>query len=176
MGLFSKGKRNSSNMMLDDITFIGDMQHIRGPWQQYDFLLAAQGYGWGYMVDSAEYMIHAELEKIGTVSSSKGAGESIEYIEEFRASGESVKAMPSLREEAGTLGIGGMSKTLGGQPLKIIWINQSNVLRIITPVDDENKMIRYAETVVRRSFGTKDAMKMGQPIPKEDIPEEDEKE
>ena len=59
------------------------------------------------------------------------------------------------------LGIGGMSKALGGMPLKIVWINQTNLIRIMTPADDVEFMIRYMETVIRRSFGTVEALKRG---------------
>lgn len=66
--------------------------------------------------------------------------------------------MKSLSEEAGALGLGGMSKIVGG-PVKVVWINQSRVLRLFTPANDEDLMTRYAETIIRRTFGTPDAMK-----------------
>lgn len=81
-----------------------------------------------------------------------------ELIDAFNASGKSIKAMKSLREEAGALGIGGMSKLVGA-PVKIVWINQTGVIRIMTPINDEDLLTRYAESVVRRNFGTPDAMK-----------------
>ena len=71
--------------------------------------------------------------------------------------------MKSLAEEAGALGIGGMSKIVGG-PVKIVWINQTRVIRIFTPANDEDLLTRYAESVIRRNFGTADAMKKGKPV------------
>lgn len=50
-------------------------------------------------------------------------------------------------------------------PVKIVWINQTNQLSLFTSVADELTMRKYVETVVRRTFGTKDAMKIGIPVP-----------
>lgn len=161
MGLFDKfkTKRKADSNTIDDTSYIAELKHIQGPWNQYDFLLASQGYGWDYAVDSADYMTKAELENIGTVSVSKILGEDEEeLINEFKASGYSIKRMKSLKEEAGALGLGGISKIVGS-PVKIVWINQTRVIRIFTPINDEDLLTRYAESIIRRNFGTPDAMK-----------------
>ena len=62
------------------------------------------------------------------------------------------------------LAIGGISRTLM-MPVKIVWFNQTRVLRFFTPVDDEILLTKYIETVIRRTFGTKDAMKLAKPVP-----------
>ena len=62
------------------------------------------------------------------------------------------------------LAIGGISRTLK-MPVKIVWFNQTRVLRFFTPVDDEMLLTKYIETVIRRTFGTKDAMKLAKPVP-----------
>ena len=49
--------------------------------------------------------------------------------------------------------------------MKIVWINQTNTLRLFTFTEDEEPVKRYVETMVRRTFGTGDAMKLGKPIP-----------
>ena len=71
---------------------------------------------------------------------------------------------PELSTECGSLTIAGISKVLKA-PLKIVWINQTQVLRFFTSIDDEALVSRYAETTIRRNFGTQDAMKLGKPIP-----------
>lgn len=165
MGLFNtfKTKNKTNSDMIDDISYIAEMHHIQGPWNQYDFLLAAQGYGWDYAVDSADYMTKADLEHIGTVSMSETLNsDEKELINEFNSSGYSVKAMKSLKEEAGALGLGGISKIIGS-PVKIVWFNQTKIIRIFTPVNDEDLLTRYAESVIRRNFGTPDAMKKAKP-------------
>lgn len=154
--------RKTNSDIQDDMSFIADMRHIQGSWHQYDFLLAANGYGWDYIVDSADYISKAELEHIGTVSVSDGAGET-ELVSEFNSAGGSVKSMKSLSDEYGAFGIGGMSKIVGG-PVKVVWINQSRVIRIFTPINDEDLMLRYAETIIRRTFETPDSMKKYRPI------------
>ena len=64
----------------------------------------------------------------------------------------------------GVLSVAGISKTLGA-PMKIVWINQTQVLRFFTLVEDELLIKKYAETTIRRTFGTDNAMKLGKPIP-----------
>lgn len=156
MGLFDffKVKKNNDSVNKDNKSYIAEVKHIEGPWNQYDFLLDAQGYGWDYMVDSADYMTKAELEHIGTVSISKTLGSNEEeLVDEFNAVGGSIKKMKSLSEEAGALGLGGMSKIIGA-PVKIVWLNQTGILRIFSPVNDEELFTRYAESIIRRNFGT----------------------
>ena len=65
------------------------------------------------------------------------------------------------------LGLGGESAVLGDM-VKIVWINQTNTLRLFTLQDQEAKLRAYVETMVRRTFGTPDAMKVGKPIPEEE--------
>ena len=64
----------------------------------------------------------------------------------------------------GILSIAGISKTLKA-PMKIVWINQTNALRFFTLVDNDLLIKKYVETVIRRTFGTENAMKLGKPIP-----------
>ena len=166
MGLFDvfKKKKNAETNMLNDTSYIADLRHTEGPWQQYDFLLASQGYGWDYILDSADYMTKIDLDQIGTVQAAKvPGGAETELIDEYESSGRSVKAMPSLVREGADLGIGGLSLILGA-PLKIVWFNQTRVIRIYTPVNDEKLMTRYAQTLIRRTFATPDAMKLARPV------------
>lgn len=165
MGLFDFVKKKEE--VLDDISFIREMRCYRESWIQYDFLLAASGYGWDYMVGSADYMSMADLDNIGTISVSPIAGgEAREYIEAYKASGYSIKDMDVLKNEAGALGVGGISRVVKA-PVKIVWFNQTRTLRIFSPVDDEDLFLRYAETVIRRTFGTDAAMKKYKPVPKQ---------
>lgn len=166
MGLFDAFRKKNTSAetdMLDDVSYIAQLEHISGPWQQYDFLLGTRIYGWDYIVQSADYMVKNELENIGTVTVSQIMGApSKELIDEFNACGGSISAMQTLSREAGSLGLGGFSKILRG-PVKIVWINQSRVLRIFALINDDDLLTRYAETVIRRSFGTPDAMKKARP-------------
>lgn len=150
---------------IDDITFIRDIKHIQsGAWHQYDILLAARGYGWDMMKVWADYMSEADLEHVSQVCvGSLGSHES-DITKSYTANGEKCQNTPELNNESGMLSVAGISKILKA-PLKIVWINQTQVLRFFTFVDDELLIKKYAETVVRRSFGTENAMKLGKPIP-----------
>lgn len=153
---------NNSENVLNDASYIYSVEHIVGPWHQYDFTLAARGYGWDYILSSAEYMVNSDLCDVGTISVSPSIGSMAkEYISNYRENGEKLSLITELKNEESMLGIGGISKALGGMPLKIVWINQTNIVRIMTPADDVEFMICYMETVIRRNFGTADALKKG---------------
>lgn len=170
MGIFDKFKKSNeaenhtSNVNADEISYIADFRHFEGAWHQYDFLLASRGYGWDYAIDSAEYITKADLRDIGTVCVTFNLGaEATELVDEYRSCGESLKNMHSLKEGA-DIGIGGVSQTIGA-PVKIVWFNQTRILRIFSPVNDEVLFKKYFETLIRRTFGTADAMKLYQKVP-----------
>lgn len=155
-------QHNNTTDVLNDASYIFSVEHIVGPWHQYDFTLATRGYGWEYILSSAKYMLEADLFNIGTISITPFVGsQTKEYVSVYKANNDDISLIDELNNEASMLGVGGMSKALGGMPLKIVWINQTNLIRIMTPVDDVEFIIRYMETVIRRSFGTPDALKRG---------------
>ena len=79
MGLFDKFKKKNNEEYIDDVTYIRDIKHIPSvPWHQYDVLLAAQGYGWDYIIDWANYMATTDLEQISQVTVSS-ADKSADY-------------------------------------------------------------------------------------------------
>ncbi len=150
---------------LKDASYIAKSHRTAaGAWQQYDFLLAARIYGWDYMVSQADYLAQADLENIGTVTVAAMAntGEA-ELVSEYHAHGDRIREMPALKQERGVLAIGGMSRALHLCPVKIVWFNQTKVLRVFTIVDDDELLLRYVETAIRRTFGTPDAMKLAEP-------------
>ena len=178
MGLFNRNKKQNEKAaapqsgtgglpaeVLNDVTYIRDMKHTRGTWQQYDVLLAAQGYGWQMMVDWAAYMEKADLDGVSTLTVAEMANmPETELIDAYRKAGGGLKAFAGLAVEKGQLAVGGISRVLKA-PTKIVWFNQTRVLRVFTLVDDEELLTRYIETMIRRTFGTKDAMKRAKPIP-----------
>ena len=64
------------------------------------------------------------------------------------------------------LSIAGHSRTLNDS-VKIVWYNQTRALRVFTHINDDVLITKYVETLVRRTFGTKDAMKLAKPVTKE---------
>ena len=150
---------------LDDITFIREIKHITaGPWHQYDVLLAARGYGWDMMKDWADDMSDADLEHISQVTTGSLGVQEKDITKSYTDNGGKCKNTPELNLEMGILSVAGMSKTLRA-PMKIVWINQTQVLRFFTLVEDELLIKKYVETTIRRTFGTDNAMKLGKPIP-----------
>ena len=155
---------------LNDITYIKEMVHIvAGPWHQYDVLLASCGYGWDTMKDWADYMSAADLEDISQVTTGLLGTKEEDITKSYSDNGGKCENTPELNNEMGVLSIAGMSKTLQA-PMKIVWINQTHMLRFFTFIDDELLMKKYVETTVRRTFGTEKTMKLGKPISKRKWP------
>ena len=155
--------------MLDDTSYIQEMKHLYGKygfavWQQYDFLLATQHYGWETMVDWAAYMESADIDKLDSIVVADMTDDTgIELAHVYNQDKVGLKNFERLVEEHGILSIAGNSRTLNDS-VKIVWYNQTRALRIFTHINDETLITRYVETVIRRTFGTKDAMKLAQPV------------
>ena len=127
-------------------------------------LLAAKGYGWDMMKDWADYMVDADLEHISQVTAGSLGGQEKEITESYSSNGGKCKNTPELNVEMGMLSVAGMSKATNAA-MKIVWINQTQVLRFFTLANDELLVKKYVETMIRRTFGTENAMKLGKPIP-----------
>lgn len=157
--------------MLDDTSYIEDMK--RNPikwgyvtWQQYDFLLAAQPYYWETMVDCADYIETVDFDSIESMTIGAPGEQDIELAHVYNQNKVGLKNFDRLAEEQGSLSIAGHSHTLKDS-VKIVWFNQLRVLRLFTDINDETLITRYVETVIRRTFGTPDAMKLAKPVTKE---------
>lgn len=158
--------------MIDDISYIQEIKHLSGKvgfilWQQYDVLLASQKYGWETMVDYVAYLETADIKNIDSITVGDLSDEqSTELVHVYNQSKVGLKNFDKLAEERGVLSIAGYSRTLKDS-VKMVWFNQTRVLRLFTHIDDETLITKYVETVIRRTFGTDDAMKLAKPVPKE---------
>ena len=167
MGLFDlfKGKGAPSvelEGMLDDYTWLEEMKHsVNGSWHMYDVSFFAGGYDWNYIKDSAEYMIQNDLTKVVEVKIADTADHNI--TEEFLQTG-SLLTTPSMDTERRVISVAGFSKVLD-KNMMIIWIANARVMKFITDFDDETLIKKYAETLLRKNFGTENEMKMGKPVP-----------
>ena len=184
---------NKEESFLDDESYIESIEHLSGrvgfvEWQQYDILLASQKYGWDTMVDLAAYLETSDIDSIDSLRVADMPDvNSVELAHVYNQSKVGLKNFDKLAEERGTLSMSGHSRTLKG-PVKIVWFNQTRVLsiaghsralhdsvklvwfnqtrglRLFTPINDETLVRRYIETVIRRTFGTNDAMKLARVI------------
>ena len=157
-------RAQAEEAVLDDISYIQEMQHISGKvgitiWQQYDILLAARPYDWVTMVDWANYIEAADLDSLDSLRISTPGEEGIELVHVYNQNKVGLKNFDRLKDEYGSLSIAGHSRTLNDS-VKIVWFNQLRVLRIFTLINDETLIRKYAETLIRRTFGTPDAMKL----------------
>ena len=158
-------KRMVTESFIDDDSYIESIQHLSGKvgiwvWQQYDILLAAQPYGWETMVDLAAYLETADINPIDSLTVSDMPSYSpVELIHVYNQSKVELMNFDKLNEERGVLSIAGHSRTLNDD-VKIVWFNQSRGLRLFTRSNDETLVRKYVETLIRRTFGTPDAMKL----------------
>lgn len=123
--------------------YIQDMKHLSLTvksvlWQQYDFLLASRPYDWYAIVDHADYMESADFEGIEslTIDSPGNLNSELELVNIYSQDKVGLKKFDKLREEQSALAIAGKSRALNG-PVKIVWYNQLNVLRVFTTIDNE---------------------------------------
>ena len=160
---------NEADAMLDDNSFIQEIKLLYGNvgialWKQYDILIATQHYCWETMVDLAAYMESADIDKIDSIIVADLTDDSgIELAHVYNQNKGGLKNFERLKEEHGILSIAGHSRTLNDS-VKIVWYNQTRTLRVFTHINDEVLITKYVETLIRRTFGTKDAMKLAKHI------------
>ncbi len=185
MGLFSffkgedKGQADSDSMgtkdiqtsgnpfvrpedTLDSYTWLENVQKsMYGSWYVYDVTFYADGYDWEYIRNSAEYMIYNDLTKVVEVK----IADTVEYniTEEFMQHG-SLLTTPSMNTQRNVLSVAGLSRVLN-KNMMIIWFADARGMKFITEFDDETLLKKYAETLLRKNFGTENEMKTGKPIP-----------
>ncbi len=164
----AKEELTADKPMLDDTSYIQEVQHLSGQvgfvvWQQYDILLATQPYDWWTMVDWANYVEAEELDSLDSLRIGAPGQEETELVHVYNQNKVGLKNFDRLKEEYGSLSIAGHSRTLNDD-VQIVWFNQQKVLRIFTHINDEAVITRYAETLIRRTFGTPDAMRPAKPI------------
>ena len=171
-----QAKRKSASVdepMLDDVSYIREIKRqpfmwAHTTWQQYDILLAARPYWWEAMVDWAAYMETADIENIESLTVNAPDEKETELVQEYNQNKVGLKNFDKLDKEMGSLSIAGHSRTLNDD-VKIVWYNQTNVLRVFTHINDETLVTKYVETFIRRTFGTPDAMKLAKPVPEEPV-------
>ena len=159
--------------MLDDVSYIREIKRqpfiwAQVTWQQYDILLAARPYWWEAMVDWAAYMETADIESIESLIVSAPGEEDTELAQEYNQNKVGLKNFDRLTKEMGSLSIAGHSRSLNDH-VKIVWYNQTNVLRVFTHISDETLVTKYVETFIRRTFGTPDAMKLAKSVPQDPV-------
>jgi hypothetical protein len=162
-------KKNKEESFIDDDSYIESIQQLSGKvgfvtWQQYDILLATQKYGWETMVDLAAYLETSDIDSIDSLRVADMPDvNSVELAHVYNQSKVGLKNFDKLAEENGVLSITGHSRALHDS-VKLVWFNQTRGLRLFTPINDETLVRRYIETVIRRTFGTNDAMKLARVI------------
>lgn len=115
------------------------------------------------MVDWAAYMETADIDNVESLTVNAPDAEETELAQEYNQNKVGLKNFDKLTQEMGSLSMAGHSRTLNDD-VKIVWYNQTNVLRVFTHVNDETLMTKYVETVIRRTFGTPDAMRLAKPV------------
>lgn len=149
----------SADEYLDDRTFIEDIKHFQnGAWHQYDCLLAVSGYDWNTMIEWADSIAESDLKHISQVTTGSLGEQEYDIIESYNKNNGKCAKTPELKNEMGVLSLAGISQTLK-LPMKIVWFNQTRILRFFTLVDDDILIRKYIETIIRRSFDTENAMK-----------------
>lgn len=161
----------TAETMLDDTSYIQEMKHLSGKigfvlWQQYDFLLATHPFSWEAMVDSAAYMESADFDSLDSLKIGAAGENDQELARVYNQNKVGLKNFERLKEEQGSLSIAGHSRTLNDS-VKIVWFNQTRVLRVFALINDDTLITKYVETVIRRTFGTPDAMKLAKPVPQQ---------
>lgn len=131
------------------------------PLHQY-FITLTGNYGWEYILSTADYVLKSDFPRLDQLCCGHLGGRQIDMTRQYDSS-RGLSALFDIRNEFGWLSIAGGSKRIGG--VRITWFNQTRNMKIELMVPDRDGAAAYAETIVRRTFGTADEMKLWPPEP-----------
>ena len=101
-----------------------------GPWKQFDYRWPHR-FGYDYMLRSAQWLMdHGLPAKTLTTAAITGTPET-EHAQQLQ---EGLSLKECAGREAGVLALGGFDETVHGM-LKIVWFNQTNLVRVFTMGD-----------------------------------------
>lgn len=148
-----------------DYSYICDVKYKKStkdyPLHQY-FITLTGHYGWEYMLSTADYVLKADFLQLEQLYCGNLGGREIDMTGQYDSS-LGLYAVFDVRDEASWLSIAGASKRIGG--VRIVWYNQTRNMKIETMVPIRDIAVAYAETIVRRTFGTADELKLWPPEP-----------
>lgn len=122
-------------------TRIVELKHIPGDWHKYDIKLNF-GYGWGYILKSAAQLIQKDLLSVDTITAVDAkTREAKGLIDAYNAAGQNLEECKEARTEAGAFAVGGNSSEFK-LPTKVIWFNQTQVLRVFTIMEVSEQDVR----------------------------------
>lgn len=150
--------------MLDDTSFITDVSVVQNGNQfLYTFRLTG-GYGWDYIRDSVDHLFTQDLEK-ETFNLSVGDFNTFTDITKSYLKGRKTgENSLEWARERGRAKLFGKSKSLKSF-VSVFFYNQTQILKLFLPLENKEIATAYIETLIRRSFGTPDQLKLAKPIP-----------
>ena len=167
-GFFTKGMTtyniNIPDEMLDDTSFITEVSVAQNGKQFLYTFHITSGYGWDYIRDSVDHLFMQDLEQ-GTISLSVGDFDNDADITKNYLKGKKTGDVAlEWTRERGYAKIFGKSKSLHSF-VSVIFYNQTQIINLFLPLENKKIATAYIETLIRRSFGTPDQLKLAQPIP-----------
>ncbi len=150
--------------MLDDTSFITAVLRERNHGMYtYTFRLTG-GYGWDYMRDAVDHLFNCDIEQDSVRLSVGDVGTSTDITKGYLKSKKTGQIPLAWSREHGYASIFGKSKSLKCF-ISVFFYNQTQILKLSFPLENEKIAVAYAETIIRRSFGTPDQLKLAKPIP-----------
>ena len=154
---------NNDSSLLDG-SYIAGFSILGGPRNKYRISLASRGYGWDYILEEVDYLVRADIDNIThMLAFNIGAKEPVSLLREFSLHGGRLTGIPELvQREFSSFELMGHSKELDSVIL-VSFYNQTRFIEIESNILDPERIIRYAETLIRRTFNTSDSMKLARP-------------
>ena len=150
--------------MLEDTSFITGVSVVSTDKQCLYTLRLTSGYGWDYIRDSVDYLVARDLEE-KSINISVGNFDAYTDITQSYLKGRKTgKASSEWGIERNCAKIFGKSKSLKSF-VSVFFYNQTQVVKLILPIENKIIATAYIETLIRRSFGTPDQLKLAKPIP-----------
>lgn len=115
---------------------------------------------WESILQMVDYLLKADI--VNFLVRVVDGNQETDITASFRANGNRCASTPELQKEHQQLILIGDSRC-ADQRIRLNWTNQANMIDMDLALDSQTLSVRYIETLLRRSFKTADALKLGEP-------------
>lgn len=137
-------------MRFQNTDLIREVRHTaHEKWHFYDLTLAFS-YEWVDMLRWADHLVDMDLHQLLSVKTSDANGDKSELLaqaEQALQHGGKLSDTPELVQEQASLLVMGKSWAFDG-PLGVGWITNDMIFRVISPIEDEQRVLAYAEALL----------------------------
>ncbi len=149
---------------LDDTSYIAAVSVAQNRTLYIYTFLLTQSYGWDDICAWVDHLITADLDKDSLSLAVNGQNAYTDITNAYLKGKKKGTVPTEWANEHSLVRVFGKSKVLNST-VSVVFHNQTKFLRVSLALENQEIATAYAETLIRRNFGTPDQLKLAKPAP-----------